>query len=110
SSAHQQLEHALCAATGAEAALLFSSGFSANSALIKTLFNGDDTVVADKLVHASMIDGLRDAKVKLKRYQHNDLAAAERLLSQGKVTALLTETIFSMDGDCAPLHELAALC
>lgn len=110
SAAHQQLEQALCAATGAEAAILFSSGFAANSALMKTLFSDSDTIVADKLIHASMIDGLRDAKVKLKRYQHNDLAAAERYLRQGDVTALLTETIFSMDGDSAPLAQLAALC
>lgn len=111
SAAHQQLEQALCAATGAEAAILFSAGFSANSALIKTLFSADDTIVADKLVHASMIDGLRDAKVKLKRFVHNDMAAAARLLSKDdKPTALLTETVFSMDGDQAPLTELAALC
>ena len=111
SAAHHQLERALCDVTGAEAAILFSSGFSANTALIKTLFNADDIIVADKLVHASMIDGLRDANVTLKRFIHNDVNAAERLLSKTATpTALLTETVFSMDGDQAPLAELAALC
>ncbi|KFZ38809.1 8-amino-7-oxononanoate synthase [Shewanella mangrovi] len=110
SQAHYQLEQALCAATGDEAALLFSSGFAANTALLKSLFSEHDVVLADKLIHASMIDGLRDAKVKLKRFPHNDVTAAARLFESSLPLAVLTESVFSMDGDVAPLAELNSLC
>lgn len=110
SQAHQLLEQQLCRVTGHEAGLLFGSGFSANTALMKTLFDSGDCVVADKLVHASIIDGLSDSKVSFKRYLHNDLVSAERLLEKHKPQALVTESIFSMDGDSAPLAALSRLC
>lgn len=108
--AHQQLEQVLCQATGHEAALLFCSGFSANHALMKSLFNDTDTVVADKLVHASVIDGLQDSGAMLKRFIHNDLASANTLFERHTPCALVTESVFSMDGDIAPLAQLSALC
>ncbi|WP_375335717.1 aminotransferase class I/II-fold pyridoxal phosphate-dependent enzyme [Shewanella sp. VB17] len=108
--AHQLLEEQLCQVTGHEAGLLFCSGFSANTALMKTLFNTGDTVVADKRVHASIVDGLVDSKATLKRFLHNDLASAERLMSKYAPQALVTESIFSMDGDVAPLADLSRLC
>lgn len=110
SHAHLALEKKLCEVTGHEAALLLCSGFSANTALMKTLFNESDTVIADKLVHASIIDGLRDSHTRFKRFLHNDIVSAERLMTSFTPSALVTESIFSMDGDIAPLSELSALC
>lgn len=110
SEAHFALEQRLCELTGHQAALLFSSGFSANTALMKTLFDKQDVVIADKLVHASIIDGLRDSGAELKRFLHNSLESAERLLSRHSASALITESVFSMDGDCAPIAALSALC
>ena len=110
SEAHFALEHQLCALTGHEAALLFCSGFGANTALMKTLFDQQDTVIADKLVHASIIDGLQDSGAQLKRFLHNSLESAERLLVRHQASALITESVFSMDGDCAPITDLSALC
>ncbi|MBP6519079.1 8-amino-7-oxononanoate synthase [Shewanella sp.] len=110
SDAHVTLERELCALTGHEAGLLFCSGFSANTALMKTLFDQQDTVIADKLVHASIIDGLQDSGAQLKRFLHNSLESAERLLTRNHASALITESVFSMDGDCAPITQLSALC
>ncbi|AQS36768.1 8-amino-7-oxononanoate synthase [Shewanella psychrophila] len=110
SQAHLALEQRLCKITGHEAALLFCSGFSANMALMKTLFDSSDTVMADKLMHASVIDGLRDCQVQLKRFLHNDVASAQRIMNKQVPTALITESIFSMDGDIAPLLSLSRLC
>ena len=110
SDAHRQLEQALCEATGHEAALLFCSGFSANSALMKTLFGKHERVVADKLVHASLIDGLRESGASLKRFTHNDIDAATAMIAQYQPQAVVTESVFSMDGDCAPLAALFKQC
>ena len=110
SVAHQQLEQRLCELTGHQACMLFSSGFSANSALMKTLFNADDTVIADKLVHASVIDGLKDSQCKISRFLHNDLSSAARAIERNPGCAVVTESVFSMDGDTAPITELSHLC
>ncbi|MFB2653744.1 aminotransferase class I/II-fold pyridoxal phosphate-dependent enzyme [Shewanella seohaensis] len=110
SEAHLALETKLCQMTGFEAALLFSSGFSANTTLCKTLFDKQDVVLADKLVHASIIDGLRDSGADFKRFLHNATDSAERLLAKNAVSALITESVFSMDGDIAPISALSALC
>lgn len=109
SQAHVALEQALCQVTGHQAALLFSSGFSANTALMKTLFDKEDVVVTDKLIHASIIDGIVASGAKLKRYLHNSVDSAANILSD-RVAAVVTESLFSMDGDCAPLTELSLLC
>lgn len=110
SEAHLALETKLCQITGFESALLFSSGFSANTTLCKTLFDKQDVVLADKLVHASIIDGLRDSGADFKRFLHNSTESAERLLAKNTVSALITESVFSMDGDIAPISALSALC
>ncbi|MFQ6371406.1 aminotransferase class I/II-fold pyridoxal phosphate-dependent enzyme [Shewanella sp. YIC-542] len=110
SEAHALLEQQLCRLSGHEAALLLPSGFAGNSALLKTLFSAADTVIADKLIHASMIDALKDHQVKLRRFPHNNLDAAAKLLARFPGSALVTESVFSMDGDSAPLTALAALC
>ncbi|MCL1123629.1 aminotransferase class I/II-fold pyridoxal phosphate-dependent enzyme [Shewanella surugensis] len=110
SPAHTQLEQRLCELTGQEAAILFCSGFSANSALMKTLFNASDKVIADKLIHASIIDGLRDSGAQFKRFHHNNIESVKTHLAQFSPCAVLTESVFSMDGTQAPLAELSALC
>ncbi|WP_434928863.1 8-amino-7-oxononanoate synthase [Shewanella sp. HL-SH2] len=108
--AHAMLEQKLCEMTGHQAGMLFCSGFSANNALMKTLFSSTDTVIADKLVHASIIDGIVDSGAKLLRYLHNDIDSAARLLTKNPNSVLITESVFSMDGDCAPISDLSALC
>ncbi|MCW3174249.1 aminotransferase class I/II-fold pyridoxal phosphate-dependent enzyme [Shewanella subflava] len=109
-AAHQMLEQKLCDITDHQACMLFCSGFSANSALMKTLFDRTDVVIADKLVHASIIDGLVDSGAKLVRYLHNDIDSAARLLAKHPNNVLITESVFSMDGDIAPINALSALC
>ncbi|WP_193038561.1 aminotransferase class I/II-fold pyridoxal phosphate-dependent enzyme [Pseudoalteromonas nigrifaciens] len=110
------LEQYLCAQLGYEAAMLFSSGFSANSSVIKALFQ-DKTVAQhsavfqDKLNHASLIDGALHANAALIRFNHNDMnhlrARLEKSTAQHKL--IISEGVFSMDGDKAPLSELLAL-
>ena len=107
---HKRLEQKLCQVTGHEAAILFSSGFSANHGLMTGLLDKNDHVVADKLVHASIIDGLRHSHTNFKRFAHNDVAQAATLFENARVAALITESVFSMDGDKAPLAELSELC
>ncbi|GLS82672.1 8-amino-7-oxononanoate synthase [Paraferrimonas haliotis] len=107
---HQQLEQQLCHMTGYQQAMLFCSGFAANHCLLQTLSAAVDTVVADKLVHASVIDGIRASGVKLIRYRHNDVAHAQQCLQRAEgQTLLVTESVFSMDGDVAPLTQLSQL-
>ncbi|TAN06023.1 MAG: 8-amino-7-oxononanoate synthase [Rhodanobacteraceae bacterium] len=109
---HAQLETALCEWTGREAALLFSSGWLANLGVAQALLDRDGACVEDKLNHASLLDAARLAGATLKRYPHNDAeGAARQLTSAGEQPALLaSDGVFSMDGDVAPLRELAALC
>ncbi len=107
---HKQLEQTLCDMTGHEAAMLLSSGFSANHGLMTGLFDNNDYVIADKLVHASIIDGLRHSGANFKRFSHNSVSRAQTLLTKQKATALVTESVFSMDGDIAPLRDISDLC
>ena len=111
SRAHHALEEALADFTGRERALLFSSGYLANLAVITSLCGRKDTVVQDKLNHASLIDGARLSGADLKRYAHNDMAAARKRLATARGECLLAvDGVFSMDGDLAELPALAALC
>jgi 8-amino-7-oxononanoate synthase len=104
---HQQLEEELAAFSGRERALLFSTGYMANLAVLSALCARGERVLLDRLSHASLIDGARLAGARLRRYPHADADAAARLL--GTPTALLaTDGVFSMDGDLAPLPQLAA--
>jgi 8-amino-7-oxononanoate synthase len=109
---HAQLEELLCGWTGRDAALLFSSGWLANLGALQALLDRDGLCVQDKLNHASLLDAAQLAGAALKRYPHNDAeAAARQLAGIGDKPALLaTDGVFSMDGDVAPLRELAALC
>ena len=109
---HAALEHKLARWTGRERALLFSTGYMANLGVLDALLRGGDLCVQDKLNHASLIDGARLSGAELKRYRHADVAsAAQQLDSRADAAAILaSDSVFSMDGDIAPLPELAALC
>ena len=109
---HAELEEALAEWTGRERALLFSTGYMANLGVMQALLQRGDVCVQDKLNHACLLDGAQLAGAVLKRYPHADAeAAARQLRSDGNACALLaTDGVFSMDGDIAPLRELAGLC
>ena len=109
---HAALEEALAAWTGRERALLFSTGYMANLGIQQALLTRGDVCVQDKLNHACLLDGARLSGAELKRYPHADLtAAARQLATHPQAAALLaTDGVFSMDGDTAPLRELADLC
>ena len=109
---HAALEEALAEWTGRERALLFSTGYMANLGALQGLLARGDICVQDKLNHACLLDGAKLSGAELKRYPHADVAAAARQLAIcGDAAALLaTDGVFSMDGDVAPLRELATLC
>ena len=112
---HQLLEEELAAFTGRESALLFSTGYMANLGVVSALCGRSDTVLQDRLNHASLIDGARLSGARLLRYRHNEVADAERLLPDVAAphstagTLLATDGVFSMDGDLAPVAALAQL-
>ena len=105
---HQQLELELASFVGAEQALIFSCGYMANLAIAQAFLGRDDFVFQDKLNHASLIDAGLACDAKLKRYAHNDTAALGALFTKN-ITGrkmIMTDGVFSMDGDVAPLAEL----
>lgn len=109
---HDALEQAVAAWKGTEAALLFNSGYAANTGCIAALCGRGDTIFSDRLNHASIIDGALLSGARLVRYPHNNTLALARLLEQhqGKgLQLIVSDGVFSMDGDCAPLRELADL-
>ncbi|MFZ2541707.1 MAG: 8-amino-7-oxononanoate synthase [Gallionella sp.] len=109
---HQQLEQELAAFVGKPAALLFSTGYMANLGVVQALIGKGDTVFADKLNHASLNDAMQLSHASVKRYRHNDMAQLAQLLEKtasGR-KLIITDAVFSMDGDLAHLPELLALC
>jgi 8-amino-7-oxononanoate synthase len=109
SEAHRQLEQDLADFTGRPRALLFSTGYMANLGVISALCVRGEHVFADRLNHASLNDGARLAQVRLKRYPHRDVDALERMLADAGASMLITDGVFSMDGDLAPVPELARI-
>lgn len=110
STAHHALEEELAAFTGRERALLFSTGYMANIGVINALVGRGDSVLEDRLNHASLLDGGLSSGAKFKRYAHADTVHLAQLLAQATGNKLaVTDGIFSMDGDAAPLPELAAV-
>ena len=108
SSAHHALEEELADFTGRERALLFSTGYMANLGVITALVGHGDSVFEDRLNHASLLDGGLSSDAQFKRYRHQDVAQLTQLLHQAKGNKLIvTDGVFSMDGDFAPLIELA---
>lgn len=109
---HDALEQALAAHHGMPAALLFGSGFLANLGLLTSLVDAGDVVLVDRLAHASLLDGISMSGARFHRYRHNDLNHLDRLLARTADARgrrwIVTESVFSMDGDCAPLAAIAA--
>jgi 8-amino-7-oxononanoate synthase len=109
---HEELESRLAAFKGTEAALVFNSGFQANTGILSTLTGEGDVIFSDALNHASVIDGCRLSRAKTFVYAHGDLDRLESALKQAggaRRRLIVTETIFSMDGDEAPLAGIVDL-
>jgi 8-amino-7-oxononanoate synthase len=107
------IEQRFAAFKGTEAALYFSSGYAANLAVLSTFLDDGDVVFFDRLNHASLIDGMRLGKARRILFAHNEVAAFEhylRTISTAGQRFLVVESLFSMDGDIAPLKEYAELC
>jgi 8-amino-7-oxononanoate synthase len=109
---HAELEHELARFTGAQAALVFSSGFTANLGAVTALSGAESAIVTDKYIHASLIEGCRLSRADVAAVAHSDLKAMAHALSTRRKTRALvvTDSVFSVDGDLAPLAELAMVC
>ncbi|EHR5463776.1 8-amino-7-oxononanoate synthase [Vibrio parahaemolyticus] len=107
SAAHSNLEAALTEWLGYERAILFGSGFSANQALLFTLLEKSDVLIQDRLNHASLMEAGMLSPAKMKRFKHNDIEHLKSLLNSEDNHLVVTEGVFSMDGDCAPLADIA---
>jgi len=106
---HMELERRLAAFKKTEAAVVFQSGFTANAGTVSSILGRDDVIVSDELNHASIIDGARLSRATIKVFPHRDVAAARRILEElpkGQRTLLITDGVFSMDGDLGPLPAL----
>jgi 8-amino-7-oxononanoate synthase len=109
---HHRLEQQLAAFVGKPAALLFSTGYMANLGVVQALVGKGDTVFADKLNHSSLNDAMLLSRADVQRYRHGDLAQLGEMLdreNRGR-KLVITDAVFSMDGDIAPLPEMLALC
>lgn len=107
----ERIETRLAVFSGSEAALLFGSGYAANIGLLQAVVSPDDRVVSDAHNHASLIDGIRLTKAETVIYPHQDLHALEAALSQPRRgrAIVITESVFSMDGDLTPLVDVCAI-
>ncbi len=111
-SIHLELETELAAFKHTEATLLYQSGFSANAGTVAAILEKGDVVVSDELNHASLIDGCRLSGADKRIYPHKDVGAARRMLAESRGARrvlLITDGVFSMDGDIAPLPDLVAV-
>ncbi|TYS11735.1 glycine C-acetyltransferase [Bacillus subtilis] len=109
---HQELEKKLAAFKKTEAALVFQSGFTTNQGVLSSILSKDDIVISDELNHASIIDGIRLTKADKKVYQHVDMSDLERVLRKSmnyRMRLIVTDGVFSMDGNIAPLPDIVEL-
>jgi glycine C-acetyltransferase len=109
-SLHRELERRFADFKHADEALMFQSGFTANAGTVAAILSKEDVIVSDQLNHASIIDGARLSRAEIKVFPHKDAAAAGALLTEtarpGRRQLLITDGVFSMDGDIAPLPDL----
>ena len=107
---HRELERRLAGFKHADDALMFQSGFTSNAGTVAAILSKEDVIVSDQLNHASIIDGARLSRAEIKVYPHKDVSAADALLADtarpGRHQLLITDGVFSMDGDIAPLPAL----
>ena len=109
---HMELERRLAAFKKTEAVVVFQSGFTANAGTVSAILTKDDVIISDELNHASIIDGCRLSRAAIKVFPHKDVGAARRILQDlpaGQRKLLITDGVFSMDGDLGPLPDLCAL-
>lgn len=109
---HQELEEKLAAFKEAEAALVFQSGFACNLGVIESLLSREDVIISDELNHASIIDGIRLSRAERRIYAHSDMERLEKCLQECagyRLRLVVTDSVFSMDGDIAKLPEIADL-
>jgi glycine C-acetyltransferase len=108
---HMQLEERIAAFKNVEACVVFQSGFAANAGTVSAILTPEDHIISDELNHASIIDGCRLSKAKIHVFPHKDVAAAEKILTELDAMPgrklLITDGVFSMDGDIGPLPGLA---
>jgi glycine C-acetyltransferase len=109
---HMELERRLATFKKTEAVVVFQSGFTANAGTVSAILGKDDVIISDALNHASIIDGCRLSRAAIKTFPHKDVAAARRVLQElpaAQRKLLVTDGVFSMDGDLGPLPELCSL-
>ena len=113
SSIYSRLEEKIAEFKGKDKALIFNSGYDANIAIFSSIFDESDIIFADKLIHASIIDGIKLSGAKLLRYKHNDIADLKikmaKYSGKYKKIGVVTESVFSMDGDIGKIKEISDL-
>ena len=111
---HMELEEKIAAFKGVEACVVFQSGFTANAGTVSSILGKDDFILSDELNHASIIDGARLSRAKIKVFRHKDVDHAEEILKELQHETghklVITDGVFSMDGDIGPVGSLAYLC
>jgi 8-amino-7-oxononanoate synthase len=109
---HKKLEAHIAGFKGTEAALIFNSGYSANTGIIPSIATEPDVIFSDELNHASIIDGCRLSRAKTRIYRHRDMAHLQTLMkkSGARRKIVATDSVFSMDGDLAPLPDICEIC
>jgi 8-amino-7-oxononanoate synthase len=113
---HIQLEKLIARFKNTQKALIFNTGYAANTGIIPVIAGEDSIIFSDELNHASIIDGAKLSKAKISMYKHNDMSHLEKLLNKSinnksiKRRVIVTDTVFSMDGDIAPLQSIRELC
>jgi glycine C-acetyltransferase len=111
---HMELEEKIAAFKGVEACVVFQSGFTANAGTVSSILGKEDFIISDELNHASIIDGARLSRAKIKVFRHKDVAHAEELLKEVQHEPgrklVITDGVFSMDGDIGPVDRLCDLC